>query len=78
MSPTATAAITNLSPITFSIAPDTPESSCYSIQRDCNAITLALCKLQLPTVDLQDAACLNDEVVYSLWNIAANSPPGRC
>ena len=46
------ATITNFSPITFSIPPDTPESSCYSIQRDRNVITLALRKLQLPTVDL--------------------------
>lgn len=56
MSLTATATITNFSPITFSIPPDTPESSCYSIQRDRNAITLALRKLQLPTVDLGNAA----------------------
>lgn len=57
MSLTATATITNLSPITFSIPADryTPESSCYSIQGDRNAITLALRKLLLPTVDLADA-----------------------
>jgi len=67
MSLTVPATITNFSPITFSIPPDMPESSCYSIQRDRNVITLALRKLQLPTVDLGGCCrSFNDEVVYSL------------